>query len=172
MKKVLLNLQKATELKEKLENSGSFSISSDDEIIEICNTIEEGEEREFDLEEVEKNKEIKSDLLDILYLEIQRANLKKLKNDKKENAYYIKRLSQLKKEKYHLEKVNKEYLKKKETKKLKLSCYITPKDIRKRIQKIDRDMEEIKKKISKFNKETTISIEITPEMSKYISESW
>jgi hypothetical protein len=170
MKKIL-NLTKAALLKKNLdEKAGSISIDKDNILIEEQNTIRSNEEREIDIEEIENKKELKSDLILRLYIAIQTANLKKLKGDSHENAWYIKKLSQLEQEKFHLLKIKKADTKKKEEseEKVKVLSFIKLKDILKRTERIEKDIQEIKDKIAKFNKEVNISIEITPEMNEFI----
>jgi hypothetical protein len=170
MKKIL-NLEKAITFKKNLdEKTGFISIEKDNQLIEETNSIIADEEREFDILEIETQKELKSDLLIILHIAILTANLKKSKSEKYCNAYYIKKLSELEREKFHLAKIKKIDIKKKEdsSKKVKLLSFIKLKDILNRTEQIEKDVQEIKNKISQFNKETNISIEITPEMDEFL----
>jgi protein associated with RNAse G/E len=170
MKKTL-KLDQATTLKSQLEKGNFISIDKDNKIIEKNNTTVIGGNEEINIQEIEQKKEMKSELLILLYLAITAANLKKSKNDKNCNAYYIKKLSEFEREKIHLNDIEKEDSKKKETigKKIaKFFTFIKPKDILKRRNSIEKNITELKEKISNFNKETNISIDITKEMNDFL----
>ena len=167
-----LYLDRAASLKNQLEKGHNISIDKDNEIIEKNNTIEVSNlsSNGIDLPAIEQRKQMKSDLLKNLYLAILAANLKKLKGDTNCLAYYIKTLSELEREKLHLVRVEKEDAKKKTPIKrlIKFFTFIKPKEILRRNESINKNIEEIKEKISKYNKETKISIDITQEMSDFL----
>jgi hypothetical protein len=170
MKKVLY-LDRAALLKNQLEKGHTISIEKDNEIIEKNNTVPTTDiSTQVDISEIEHRKEMKSDLLKILYISILTANLKKLKGDNNCLTYYIKTLSELEREKLHLSRVEIEDAKKKTPLKklIKFFSFIKPKEILRRRETIDKNIVEIKEKLSKFNKETKISIEITDEMNNFL----
>lgn len=170
MKKIMY-LDRAASLKNQLEKGHTISIDKDNEIIEKNNTVPLSDvTTQIDIAAIEQQKQMKSDLLKILYLAILTANLKKLKGDNNCLAYYIKTLSELEREKIHLVRVEKEDAKKKTPLKklIKFFSFIKPKEILRRNEVIDKSVTEIKEKISKYNKETKISIEITDEMSIFL----
>jgi hypothetical protein len=171
MKKILY-LDRAASLKNQLERGNAFSIEKDNEIIENNNTVPTTEvATQVDISEIEQRKQMKSDLLKILYIATLTANLKKLKDENNCLAYYIKTLSELEREKVHLIKVEKKDNEKKtpiSKKIIKFFSFIKPKEILRRNEAIDKSIAEVKDKIAKYNKETKISIEITQEMSEFL----
>jgi len=168
MKKIL-TLERANEIKKNLEGHSFYSIENDNKLIEDNNSIPASEERQINIQEIESKKEMKSDLLINLYIAVTTANLKK-HNKGKENSYYIKKLSELEREKSHLSKIKEIDTKKKEkrTIKEKILSFIKPKDIIRRTEEIEKDILEIKRRIAKFNKETNVSIEITNQMNEFL----
>ncbi len=158
MKKIL-NLEQAALLKKNLEKGSFYSIDKNNQLIEENNSIIAGKERQVNIQELEDEKEMKSELLIILYLAIQLANLKKSKNKGENycNAYYIKKLSELEREKSHLIRLN-----------TANNSFINYKTVLSRTKSIEKDIQEIKGKIKKFNEGTNISIEITKEMSDFL----
>src|SRR4030042_3644664 len=131
MKKTI-KLELATKIKESLDNrNGTLSVDKDNLLIQLYNSIPIGEERDVDIAEIEAKKEVKLDLIMILYEAIIEANLRKLKKAKHTNSFYIKKLNQLKNEKFHLSEVTKADTRKKEGQNgtvAKLLSFIKPKD--------------------------------------------
>jgi hypothetical protein len=160
-----LKLTKATKLKTALERS----IDKDNQIIEDKNSIIEGNSREVDIDEIEKLKDIKSEFLISLNLLIQEANLKKGKGEKYSNAYYIKKLSELQRELSHLMKIpTKDGVQIENKQKIKYESVLKFSDITERTKQIEKEIEVIKTKLSKFNETNEISVTYDPILTETI----
>jgi len=167
--KRILNLQKATDLKNILEDRRkTLSIDYDNKLIEKHNSITVGNNRPVDIEKLRKNKEMKSSLLKILYLAIMSTNLKKSKDEENCNAWYIKTLSELEREKSHLLRIDTTEGKINEPIVTEKVAFLKLKDILESTRQLDKDIRLIREKVAKFNKDNNISIEITKEMSDFL----
>lgn len=160
-----LKLTKATKLKTALERS----IDKDNQVIEEKNSIIEGNSREVDIDEIEKLKDVKSEFLITLNLLIQEANLKKGKGEKYSNAYYIKKLSELQRELSHLMKIpTKDGVQIENKQKIKYESVLKFSDITERTRQIEKEIEVIKTKLSKFNETNEISVTYDPILTETI----
>jgi hypothetical protein len=161
MKNLKIKLSKATKLKNELENS----IDEDNVQIQKWNSIIKGNEREINIDSIEELKDVKSEFLIELNIAIQEANFKKAKGEKLCNAYYIKKLSELNREKKHLSQI-------KTTngtqvvgdKTVQYTTFLTSIDVNSKIKKIENEINSIKDKLTNFNNQFEISININTEL--------
>jgi len=173
MKNLKIKLSKATRLKSELERS----IEKDNELIEEWNSIPENNKREVDIDAIEEIKDIKSEFLIELNIIIQEANFKKAKGEKRPNAYCIKKLSELQRERKHLQLIKTtdgqqqvavtETSKKKNTF-IKYTAHLKFSDVISRVKKIDSEIQALKNKLSNFNDQTEITIKVDNQLLPYL----
>jgi len=176
MKNLKIKLSKATRLKNELERN----IEKDNEIIEKWNSIIEGNIREVDIDNIEENKDIKSEFLIELNIIIQEANFKKAKGEKRPNAYHIKKLSELQKERKHLQmiettdgqqKINISDTSNKKGTYVKYNAHLKFIDILNRTKKIDTEIQALKNKLSNFNEQFEITLKIDTSLIQCLESS-
>lgn len=183
MKNLKIKLLKATRLKSELERS----IEKDNLDIEEWNSIIEGNNREIDIDSIERLKDIKSEFLIELNIAIQQANFNRAKGEKYSNAYYIKKLSELQREKKHLQLIDtkdgqqqaissntddSDKISSKSSKRrnifVKYNAYLKYSDVLNRTKKIDAEIQALKNKLSNFNDKFEISIKVSDDLIPYL----
>ena len=166
MKKIKIKLNKATKLKNALEQS----IEQDNSLITKWNEIIKGNNREVDIREIENLKDYKSEFLIELNLSIQEANFKKDKDETKSNAYYIKRLSELQRQKSFYQKLETRngtfVIEKKMT--VVYESLITSTDVTSQIKNLDKEINNLQNKLSTFNETHEITISYDPLLNDII----
>lgn len=165
MKKIKLKLNKAVRLKNALEKS----IDEDNILIQQNNSIIEGNSRSVDINEVELLKDLKSELIINLNLIIQEANFKKTKGEDYSNAYYVKKLSEIKRELLHLNRIptdNGKVVVDKQQ--IKYEAVLKQQDITSRIKELNKEKEVIQNKLSKFNENIDITFQYDEKLKETI----
>jgi len=159
--KYKLTLSKVKELKDKLENG----IYSDNKDIQKWNSIKAKEKREIDIKTIRILKDKKSQLLVEIYLLLQEANLKSSPEDTKPNAYYIKQLSEFKREKEMLMSLNTtDGLVKDKSRTIKHEAFIKSSEVTENLRYLESKIQKIEQKLNLFNNTQTITIDIDSDL--------
>lgn len=172
MKKTI-KLNRATALKENLEK-GASSIKEDNIIISRNNSIISDETREINIAEVEQVKQVKSNLLCNIHEAIQEVNLKKLCRSERSNAYYIKKLSEIKRQIQHWGKLNtthgKQTIGTAKSHVVQYDAYYKALEVNAELKKLQKEESDIEEKIKKFNESNSITIVINDDEKKLLEE--
>lgn len=144
-----------------------------DDLISKNNSVTKGNDRGINIDELLQERKERSDFLVNVYEKIQEANLGKLKGDKFSNAHYIKRKSELEREKIFYSNLNTRHGRQVSGhgNVIEYDAYIKLRDVNERIDAINKEIEIIKNKLTLFNTKTTIEMEVTPYMASYISST-
>jgi len=166
MKKITITLAKGIQLKEELEKS----IKNDNSLIENMNLIDSKKKSieiaRADIERIETDKEIKSELLIIIYTLIQECNSKKTTWGGKTNFENIKRLSEFQGERSHLMRIN---TKIDHNKKGSLPAF-TFEEVNTRIRNIEKETIALKEKMTNFNNATKITLKVDESLIPILEE--
>jgi cell division protein FtsB len=172
MKKTI-KLNRATALKENLEK-GASSIKEDNIIISRNNSIISDETREINIAEVEQVKQVKSNLLCNIHEAIQEVNLKKLCRSERSNAYYIKKLSEIKRQIQHWGKLStthgKQTIGTAKSHVVQYDAYYKALEVNAELKKLQKEESDIEEKIKKFNESNSITIVINDDEKKLLEE--
>jgi cell division protein FtsB len=171
MKKTI-KLNRATTLKENLEK-GASSIKEDNIIISRNNSIISDETREINIADVEQIKQIKSTLLCNIHEAIQEVNLKKICRSERSNAFYIKKLSEIKRQIQHWGKLNTTHGKQTigtKSNVVKYDAHFKALEVNAELKKLQKEESDIEEKIKKFNESNSITIVINDDEKKLLEE--
>jgi cell division protein FtsB len=171
MKKTI-KLNRATALKENLEK-GASSIKEDNIIISRNNSIISDETREINIADVEQVKQVKSNLLCNIHEAIQEVNLKKLCRSERSNAYYIKKLSEIKRQIQHWGKLNTTHGKQTigtKSNVVQYDAHFKALEVNAELKKLQKEESDIEEKIKKFNESNSITIVINDDEKKLLEE--
>jgi cell division protein FtsB len=171
MKKTI-KLNRATALKENLEK-GASSIKEDNIIISRNNSIISDETREINIAEVEQIKQVKSNLLCNIHEAIQEVNLKKLCRSERSNAYYIKKLSEIKRQIQHWGKLNTAHGKQTigtKSNVVQYDAHFKALEVNAELKKLQKEESDIEEKIKKFNESNSITVVINDDEKKLLEE--
>jgi cell division protein FtsB len=171
MKKTI-KLNRATALKENLEK-GASSIKEDNIIISRNNSIISDETREINIAEVEQVKQVKSNLLCNIHEAIQEVNLKKLCRSERSNAFYIKKLSEIKRQIQHWGKLNTTHGKQTigtKSNVVQYDAHFKALEVNAELKKLQKEESDIEEKIKKFNESNSITIVINDDEKKLLEE--
>jgi cell division protein FtsB len=171
MKKTI-KLNRATALKENLEK-GASSIKEDNIIISRNNSIISDETREINIADVEQVKQVKSNLLCNIHEAIQEVNLKKLCRSERSNAYYIKKLSEIKRQIQHWGKLNTTHGKQTigtKSNVVQYDAHFKALEVNAELKKLQKEESDIEEKIKKFNESNSITIVINDYEKKLLEE--
>jgi hypothetical protein len=172
MKKTI-KLNRATALKENLEK-GASSIKEDNIIISRNNSIISDETREINIADIEQIKQVKSNLLCNIHEAIQEINLKKLCRSERSNAYYIKKLSEIKRQIQHWGKLNtthgKQTIGTTKSHVVQYDAYYKALDVNAKLRELQQEESQVEEKIKKFNDSNSITIVINDDEKKLLEE--
>jgi cell division protein FtsB len=171
MKKTI-KLNRATALKENLEK-GASSIKEDNIIISRNNSIISDETREINIADVEQIKQVKSNLLCNIHEAIQEVNLKKLCRSERSNAYYIKKLSEIKRQIQHWGKLNTTHGKQTigtKSNVVQYDAHFKALEVNAELKKLQKEESDIEEKIKKFNESNSITVVINDDEKKLLEE--
>ena len=173
MKKTI-KLNRATALKENLEK-GASSIKEDNIIISRNNSIISDETREINIADVEQIKQVKSNLLCNIHEAIQEVNLKKLCRSERSNAYYIKKLSEIKRQIQHWGKLPTIHGKQTigpttKSHVVQYDAYYKALEVNAELKKLQKEESDIEEKIKKFNESNSITVVINDDEKKLLEE--
>ena len=171
MKKTI-KLNRATALKENLEK-GASSIKEDNIIISRNNSIISDETREINIADVEQVKQVKSNLLCNIHEAIQEVNLKKLSRSERSNAFYIKKLSEIKRQIQHWGKLNTTHGKQTigtKSNVVQYDAHFKALEVNAELKKLQKEESDIEEKIKKFNESNSITVVINDDEKKLLEE--
>lgn len=153
MKTIKLLLSKAIRIKEALERS----IDEDIIVLASNSTV-------TDIVKVERVKEVKSYLLRLLHILIQKANTEKLSwRSKYPNNYWIKLKSELRRDKTYLQSINVD-------KKRKKNQYLSDEEVTAKIREIEKKSTECYEEMERFNNSKVIKLKLTPSQQSILND--
>jgi hypothetical protein len=153
--KTKIKLASAVSLKDLLEKR----ISKINAIILRNNSVIKGDTRNVDIPELEEERRKKSELLIELHEKILEANLRKLDGEEHSNAYYIKKKSELERERIFLQSLNVQHGKVlKGSNVIEYDALLKESEVSKRLAKVLQEIELLKNKLTLFN--NTVEIEL------------
>jgi hypothetical protein len=168
MEKLKIKLNKGVHLKNVIERS----IEADNEIIQSKNSILEENKREVDIDQIDTLKNLKSEFLIELGLIIQLANFNRGRGERRSNAYYIKKLSEIQRELSHLKRIKiKDGWIFEDGEKVKYKAYLTHEEITARQKSLSVEVEKLQNKLTKFNTESTIEFQYDPLLADVIKSA-
>lgn len=144
---IKISLQKAADLKRIIEGQ----ILQINGVLTVNNSLRKGSTNPYNLKEEEARKDELSNLLCTLYELLQNGNSQKARGESHNNAYYIKQLSEITKEKLLMQKLP--------TETHQCVVYLNDKEVNSRISNLLRKEAAVKDKIIKFNSSQTIELE-------------
>jgi hypothetical protein len=160
-----IKLIQAVALKMSLEKR----LHTIDLLLSKNNSIVAGNKRDVDMNKLLVEKNLLSDLLINLHVAITKTNLLKGKDEEHCNTYYIKKLSELEKSLSFFLKLNTksgtQIINKESGKTLQFDAFINGSQVNESIETLQTEIATIKNKLTDFNNNMFVEVEIAPSLN-------